>query len=1783
MDHIYAVINPSPKAEVVAKPPAGSSLLHDHSFARPASETETPQVPENARSARRSSRRSSGPDEDQHTSAKSLAKKQTTRAKSLTKAPPSQDNPSTAEQTSSAKSEKKGGRRSRRSLQQSTSLAVAEEAEEEDDDGEFIPVATMASAPNSPAGMRSLLAEHLLSARSIVQGERLVSQMDFDASNEEIATTQDENDSPGLASKEESGNGSCGMGSSSTQQHQEGLEEDGVISGLSEEGTEERGQFDKAQSQESPNNSITLPKMVSLLTGKSCPPLKKQKNANLSDQREDTKVDGAHVIPTSSNSDAGNGNPLGEKSDAGGKDTSLTAVAETSDQSRSRLNRNSKKRSERSSVSDSVPSTSESKKTELMETEENISVKNNSSDVTSAKDVDMVEGETQHRGDVEDSELAEPEKTKTSDRKQGSVASPAKWVSVDSSLSSVAAPGANSPHSFIGCSISESVKLRQLALLAAKDQNGVHETKDARLAGRKRSVGKARLDSTSSQSDVSQDVTVSPQTPSKSSLREVLTESTPAKSSLERMLTQVTPSETSSEEMPTKSTPSKLSSEEMPTKSTPNKTPSEEMPTKSTPSKLSSEEMPTKSTPNKTPSEEMPTKSTPSKFPSEEMLTKSTPNKSSSEEVSTKSTPTPGTPATPERKEIQSEPPAKKAKVFKTDPSDLPFDVGPYLLPLEEHGWKRELVFRGVFDELSKRKNPPADVYYFTPEGKKLRSRVMIGDYLKEHSTPGITMDNFTFYKKPISEEPFEMVRQAGKNSGRKPDKNSPKTFTPSPSPAQMPKINKVRIKIGAGLARRITIVPQPSTSGTLAGKSSRTVYKTYDTTSKSSFFHPDDLSDMEAQMDEDDEEYDPYDEDQKPKWNKTRSVFGKHRGRRQHEDREILIQSMPEPDIIIDRAEESPHFDEADLQEEEGDSFEESPGKPPRMMLLPGDIKEEQLSDEEGGEKDREDGSDIGTVHIHRSPPVKPIRYKSTARKSTTPRFVPKKTDYTYSNNKSKELALSDGQLCSNNCPGLDGVPPTLQCCVCMCLFHHQCVNVDPNKEIPWTLPTFKCLRCKSTPSTQRIDLPQSRSSSSPNTSTFILTSVSCVPTSISQSQGTRVLYVRTPLTSGQTSYATTSATMAPFRPPLLAVRQAPPATGPRMDSIQMLRNLAPTPITPPQLVRGIAAPLTLLSGKRLLPPLRPPRLTAAPGVAMSSVSHIPTTMSMTNSSSSLGLTQVSQAQPQPQIMTLPASLLSQLNLSQPLAVKLNNTQVVVPPSCIINSPDGLKVLLPPSTFPIPSDSNAKVSVTVSNNANNNTTASPVNSGTISAGKDGHQSTRPSSASSQDTISSRGSESSERVQTYKQRSRKSHVGIDFTQCRMHRLFGGFDCMLEIFRYLSVPDLLRAGLVCRTWHQISCQKQLWQRVDLKGLHITHWDKATECLRSCGTQILCLQNIHHNGSPKSNGDWMLSWGQLLNYLDILSGLRSVEFGLVPALVLHMVAEKLPDLEVLRAEHISDFCNEEKWTAKSKLDIGKLAGLRKLLELRLRGVSGLTLPPFTFSGTLSQLANLSRLHTLSLTSLCALRDSDYTFLSEMKQLEVLELGDCLYWTSETYKLLAELQNLRHLKLVCGGDIPDIGVGDAIAKLTMLERLELILFEIPASMESSLSRLPNLDTLVIWPHSNHGLMPALVNSHALTAVVGLTQLKSLTWGVVMHQNDADEASPDFSPLTTSSDTPNTIPLLKPGTTLDPDVEQDSSVEMNVSVTAFTEKLCTALPSSTIIKVFNTQVVGTEPSCLL
>ena len=79
-----------------------------------------------------------------------------------------------------------------------------------------------------------------------------------------------------------------------------------------------------------------------------------------------------------------------------------------------------------------------------------------------------------------------------------------------------------------------------------------------------------------------------------------------------------------------------------------------------------------------------------------------------------------------------------------------------------KYGWKRELVFRASSDSSLKRM---ADIYYYTPKGKKVRSFREVAEFL---NTKELTIDNFTFFKEPIgiNDPDKEIIRDAKRIRG---------------------------------------------------------------------------------------------------------------------------------------------------------------------------------------------------------------------------------------------------------------------------------------------------------------------------------------------------------------------------------------------------------------------------------------------------------------------------------------------------------------------------------------------------------------------------------------------------------------------------------------------------------------------------------------------------------------------------------------------------------------------------------------------------------------------------------------------------------------------------------------------------------------------------------------------------------------------------------------------------------------------------------------------------------
>ncbi len=52
-------------------------------------------------------------------------------------------------------------------------------------------------------------------------------------------------------------------------------------------------------------------------------------------------------------------------------------------------------------------------------------------------------------------------------------------------------------------------------------------------------------------------------------------------------------------------------------------------------------------------------------------------------------------------------------------------------------------------------------------------------------------------------------------------------------------------------------------------------------------------------------------------------------------------------------------------------------------------------------------------------------------------------------------------------------------------------------------------------------------------------------------------------------------------------------------------------------------------------------------------------------------------------QLLTLPSSVLTRVNASKPLALRVNNQRLTIPPNCFISTAEGIKVFLPTGTLP--------------------------------------------------------------------------------------------------------------------------------------------------------------------------------------------------------------------------------------------------------------------------------------------------------------------------------------------------------------------------------------------------------------------------------------------------------------------------------------------------------------------
>lgn len=148
-------------------------------------------------------------------------------------------------------------------------------------------------------------------------------------------------------------------------------------------------------------------------------------------------------------------------------------------------------------------------------------------------------------------------------------------------------------------------------------------------------------------------------------------------------------------------------------------------------------------------------------------------------------------------------------------------------------------------------------------------------------------------------------------------------------------------------------------------------------------------------------------------------------------------------------------------------------------------------------------------------------------------------------------------------------------------------------------------------------------------------------------------------------------------------------------------------------------------------------------------------------------------------QLLTLPSAVVSRLNLKQPLALKINNVQVVAPPSCFMKSQDGVvKVCLPANTIPLlaGASSTLNMQVKVSGDSQDNSLK------LVQAD--------PSASDKTDKVSD---PSVPCKMEFRSPSTPRHSP---KICHFRSLWCGYEAIQQIFTHLHVRDLLRYSMSC---------------------------------------------------------------------------------------------------------------------------------------------------------------------------------------------------------------------------------------------------------------------------------------------------------------------------------------------------------------------------------------------------
>ncbi|XP_030028265.1 uncharacterized protein LOC115445906 isoform X2 [Manduca sexta] len=305
-----------------------------------------------------------------------------------------------------------------------------------------------------------------------------------------------------------------------------------------------------------------------------------------------------------------------------------------------------------------------------------------------------------------------------------------------------------------------------------------------------------------------------------------------------------------------------------------------------------------------------------------------------------------------------------------------------------------------------------------------------------------------------------------------------------------------------------------------------------------------------------------------------------------------------------------------------------------------------------------------------------------------------------------------------------------------------------------------------------------------------------------------------------------------------------------------------------------------------------------------------------------------------------------------------------------------------------------------------------------------------------------------------------------------------YNVVVQIFQYLGMRDLAHSARVCKLWRQLAATPALWRHVRMKNSHVSDWGGLCTALKRHGTKRLDLRKML---LPQND---TVFWEQFAQHIGTVDTLERIEMCRCPAAAVEAVCRSLPGLRSLAALAIRD----------ARLDPAPLASLPLLHELRLKSLAGLSL-----TRDLSDLAALTRLQHLSLTSIKELGWRACEVVGSLPLLESLELGECTF-RAEFGAALGRLARLRRLRLERGPAAPAAPpLLRALARLPRLASLELVNVDVKVGFDDALAECTNIQRLLIIP--TYVSQSATTNKQVLGGVLRLKDsLTHLMWGVTI-----------------------------------------------------------------------------------